>query len=140
MSAAQDMPSDAATYKVFAFYKGSAFPMLLSVTMDDWATYKRTADECIVMGLRMGDSITQQSDIHMQLLDKVEACMYATEAAKRSWTAQHKLDDLCKTLGHDILTIKSMWYQAILCLERFGTLKTDNNQNGFVFVRESSSD
>ena len=72
----QDMPSDAATYKVFAFYKGSAFPMLLSVTTDDWAAYKRTADECIVMGLRMGDSITQQSDIHMQLLDKVEACMY----------------------------------------------------------------
>lgn len=85
----------------------------------------------------MGYSIARQNDIHMKWLDRIVACMVATETTKPSWTAQDKFQDLCETLGRDLRHLQARWCLAIFCLERSGVLETDNDQNGFVFVQES---
>ena len=105
-----------------------------------WAYFTQRANEAIVSALRMGDSIPQQIAIHLRWLNDIDACMYATEAAKPQWTAQDKVDDLCRAFGHDIKTIAHIWYLAIWCLARFGVLKTDNDQHGFVFEGVGSSE
>ena len=119
--------------RVLAFYKGSMFPMVLGGAPGDWAEFGTMANRTIVQALREGDSIPQQIAIHLQLLNKMDDCMYATEAAKPQWTAQDKMDDLCRVMGSNGIIVQSQWYLAIYCLLRFGTLE-DNDQHGFVFA------
>ena len=126
--------------RVMAFYKGSVFPMVFPYGPATWPYFTQRANEAIVSALRMGDSIPQQIAIHLRWLNDIDACMYATEAAKPQWTAQDKVDDLCRAFGHDIIAIAHIWYLAIWCLARFGVLKTDNDQHGFVFEGVGSSE
>ena len=102
------------------FYKGSAFPMITDISYD---TAMKSAKDMIVLGLRFGVSMEQQSNDYKEQLDLIERVLYQYSG---HYTKKN-MKKIFKELGIDEDQTYAIWYLNICALLIMKKIPNNNN-------------
>eukprot|EP01046_Picozoa_sp_COSAG06_P044551 COSAG06_NODE_6021_length_3149_cov_3.585902_3_plen_359_part_00 len=116
---------------IYAFFKGTAFPLIMHGSPDMWDSSQEIWNNMIVQGLRGGFSIPQQIEEYTQQLTRIESCMVEFENGLQR-TGEQFIAHLERTFGMSVDELQALWYADIWALEKMNGLRTDNDQNSFV--------
>ena len=134
---------------VQAIFKGTAFPMCMSITSQKWREFSNACDQLIQQATKCGVNEANRARVCLQNLTSIEnemriMCGGVGQQYKPNQDDLKQLLERVNTAREMLVGLKTpemlmnLWYQGVYTLLKLSTIQNDN-MNGWMFMSENAA-